>query len=433
MMQQNSADFEEGIVRSIQSAWVTFDEWQSRAATSSQDTFRTLGNQMAALQPDKEWISFAARSDHLLDPDTPLRDPEAILYPLKDDSSVIPVHTGYLERKQRFTRTYKEGYFILTPAGFLHSFANSDLAKSSTPTFSIFLPLCTLGPPSTPSSKSNKFHIEGKKDGLGTTKGGTSLKSIFSSDSQRAWSFRARSREELMEWWNDIRMLCARYLVASEQMERTGPVEAAVRAVGYVSDEEEEDWDGSSVEEEAAEDDGEDEIYEDVMEDGPPGYHHPAHHEKVYAGEVNQNGYLVDKKVLPGHYPEAEQQGAPITRRPSKRQQEKAPEGRQPHMYPDHDEAPVIDRDTGAPGRNTTPPGPSTSYQAVPVSIAKNNASHIVDLGQGGTGGSVIGSARGSAHGGSESGEGMKPISANPTGNTDAGPAPVESRFQEGL
>jgi hypothetical protein len=31
------------------------------------------------------------------------------------------------------------------------------------------------------------------------------------------------------EWWNDIKMLTARYLVASEQMEKRGPVAAAIR------------------------------------------------------------------------------------------------------------------------------------------------------------------------------------------------------------
>jgi len=50
----------------------------------------------------------------------------------------------------------------------------------------------------------------------------------------------------MMEWWNDMRMLCARYLVASEQIERTGPVEHAVRSAGYDDASEE----GSSIEEE---------------------------------------------------------------------------------------------------------------------------------------------------------------------------------------
>lgn len=46
-----------------------------------------------------------------------------------------------------------------------------------------------------------------------------------------------------------MRMLCARYLVASEQIERTGPVEHAVRSAGYDDASEE----GSSIEEEEEE------------------------------------------------------------------------------------------------------------------------------------------------------------------------------------
>lgn len=206
---------------------------------------------MASLSPDHEWISFAARSDHLVDPDTPLRDPSLVNYPCKDDPSVHPVHTGHLERKKRYSRSYEDSYLILTPTGYLHAFNNSDPSHPSghglNPAFSLFLPNCTLGPPSSASSKAHKFHIEGRKDGTGTTKSG-SLRGLFG-DNTLAWSFRARSREQMMEWWNDMRMLCARYLVASEQIERTGPVEHAVRSAGYDDASEE----GSSIEEEEEE------------------------------------------------------------------------------------------------------------------------------------------------------------------------------------
>ena len=103
IMQQNSAHFEEGIVRAVQSAWQTFDEWQARMSSAVQETWRALGGHMASLQPDQEWIAFSARSDHLLDPETPLRNPEHINYPSKEDPAVLPVHTGYIERKKRFT------------------------------------------------------------------------------------------------------------------------------------------------------------------------------------------------------------------------------------------------------------------------------------------------------------------------------------------
>ncbi|KAF7375396.1 PH domain-containing protein [Mycena sanguinolenta] len=316
IMQQNSAHFEEGIVRAIQSAWQTYDEWQARMGTSIATTHTELTTHMASLAPDREWLAFSGRSDHLLDPETPLRNPATIVYPSKDDPSVLAVHTGLMERKKRYTRTYRESFFVLTPAGFLHEYASSDpmAPGGREPLFSLFLPMCTLGPPSSASARSHKFHIEGRKDGSGTTKSGSAERG------DHAWSFRARSREDMMEWWNDIRMLCARYLVASEQMERSGPVAAAVRAAGYVSEEEEEGEtdEGSSVEEE---DEGDGLEYADADEGaGPPSYSHPRH-----SMEMGANGFPIEKKGH-GRQPSTSGDGANLSRRPSKRQQEKAPE-----------------------------------------------------------------------------------------------------------
>ncbi|TDL25559.1 hypothetical protein BD410DRAFT_784573 [Rickenella mellea] len=350
IMQQNSAHFEEGIVRAVQSAWQTFDEWQSRMSASVQDTWRALGTHMASLAPDREWISFAARSDHLLDPETPLRNPETILYPSKEDPSVIAVHSGFMERKKRFTRTYREAYYVLTPSGYLHEYSSSDPTARITPIFSIFLPACTLGPPTAANStKSYKFHIELKKDGTGSTKTASIRERL--SGGGHAYSFRARSHDDMMEWWNDIRMLCARYLVASEQMERSGPIAAAVRSAGYLSEDEEEEEEGSSVEEEE-----EDDMYLPAQ-DGvaghdddtvPPSYSQP---HKDSGIELGHNGYATEKPPL-GQIADAanttNSNGADgVARRPSKRQQEKAPEGQAPRVVHDEDEPTTS---SGAPG-----------------------------------------------------------------------------------
>ncbi|KIM35971.1 hypothetical protein M413DRAFT_449438 [Hebeloma cylindrosporum] len=315
IMQQNSAHFEEGIVRSIQSAWATFDEWKTRASVASQEIFASLSAHLAALPADREWIQFAARSDHLLHPETPLRDPQLINYPLKNDPSVIPAHTGHLERKKRYTRNYTEGYYVLTPAGFLHEFHSSDptVPAGQNPVFSLFLPSCTLGPASTTRARINKFHIECTPEGQGTIKTGT-FRGLWGGEGTKAWSFRARSRDDMMEWWNDIRMLCAKYLVASEPIQRTGPVHEAVRSVGYLSEEvesEEEEEEvvaaehehriaapaagvvtaveGSSVEEEP-------DVEPTYDHDHPPRYTHP---EKQYAGvEMGPHGYVIEKKIV---------------------------------------------------------------------------------------------------------------------------------------
>jgi len=264
-----------------------------------------MGVTMAQIVPDREWVSFAARSDHLLDPETPLRNPDMIDYPGKNDPSVQPVHVGLLERKKRFTKSYKEGYYVLTPSGYLHEYASSDPSQATHPLWSLFLPACTLGPPSSATtSQSHKFHIEGRKDGTSAygktpSSGGSSLFKMGKSET--AYTFRARSHEEMMEWWNDTRMLVARYLVASEQMERDGPVAHAVRSVGYVSDEEEhldEDDEGSSIEEE----DDEVEAGESSAVDHTTGQQHdliPAYGAPAKGSgiEVGSNGYALEKKL----------------------------------------------------------------------------------------------------------------------------------------
>jgi len=285
---------------------------------------------MAQLMPDREWVSFAARSDHLLDPETPLRNPDMIDYPGKNDPSVTPIHTGMLERKKRFTKSYKEGFYVLTAAGYLHEYASSDPTTATHPIWSLFLPACTLGPPSSATTaKSHKFHIEGRKDGTsayGKTPGGRGL---FGSDT--AFTFRARSHEEMMEVWNDLRMLVARYLVASEQMERDGPVAQAVRSVGYASDEEEGE-DGEEEEEEGSSVEAEEEEEEEgpAAEAEAEGEEVPAYdHGDTAPIEVGPNGYALDKKEQPQLGPEAsihapEDDASGVERQLSRRE-EKAP------------------------------------------------------------------------------------------------------------
>ncbi|KAH9070794.1 hypothetical protein EDB83DRAFT_2580074 [Lactarius deliciosus] len=188
---------------------------------------------MASIPADEESISLSARSDHLLDPETPLRNPETINYPSKEDPSVIP------------------SYFVLTPSGFLHEYSSSDPAQAASPLFSLFLPFCTLGPAVGSSAKSHKFHIEGRKDGTGSIKTGS------------------------------LRIGHPRQ--HADALERSGAVAAAVRAAGYVSEEEEEgEEEGSSVEEQqhAAE---EEEVLSpgahphDVLEPAQPGYLYTHH------------------------------------------------------------------------------------------------------------------------------------------------------------
>ncbi|TKA52272.1 hypothetical protein B0A53_04695 [Rhodotorula sp. CCFEE 5036] len=320
IMQQNSEHFEEGVVRAIQMAWQTFDEWNARASVSVQETWATMGQLMRSVAPTTEWIAFASRSEYLLDPETPLRNPMTINYPGKDDPSVIPVHQGILERKKRYTKTYKESFYVLTPAGYLHEYPSSDLSKHPLPELSLFLPECTLGAPTNPHARSHKFHIEGKKP-IGGEVGQKS--GLFALDA--SYTFRARSHDEMLEWWNDCKQLSKVYLTASEPFDRSGPVPAAVRAAGYVEeddedyeDEEEEDDEDDEEEGSSVEETDSDGYEEEHLSNGHDHRHHHHHHHRIENGHAQQAEHQHHQHHQHHHHHDhPRQQQQEITTRPS--------------------------------------------------------------------------------------------------------------------
>lgn len=105
-----------------------------------------MGQLMRSVAPTTEWTAFASRSEYLLDPDTPLRNPMTINYPGKDDPSVIPVHQGILERKKRYTKTYKGEFGDV--ASSLNA-ADWPIALQSPSTSSLPLDTSTSTPPRT--------------------------------------------------------------------------------------------------------------------------------------------------------------------------------------------------------------------------------------------------------------------------------------------
>lgn len=225
IMQTNSAQFEEGLVRAIQSIWAVYHEYNTRKSGEVYNRWANSANLIDVISPTTEWEAFSSRENCLLDPDTPLRNPQKINYPGIGDPCTIPIHQGILLRKKRYTRSYGEGYFVITPAGYMHEFKSSDIKKSSTPELSIFLLECTLGAPTHSQSRTQKFNLVlGKKSKF---------------NREQAYTFRAKTHDELMIWWNALKDLCKVYLISSIPQDRGVDVQAAVRAVGYAPEDEE--------------------------------------------------------------------------------------------------------------------------------------------------------------------------------------------------
>ncbi|KAG0286194.1 hypothetical protein BGZ98_005173 [Dissophora globulifera] len=186
--------FEAYIIKEVKQILTAFSDYQLQSATTT-FTQAWAPTQMAlnVIQEDSEWNNFLERNGHRLFPsDLVDANPEELDYPCKDSPYVVPVKTAHLSRQSSVLKSWKEGYVVLTLAGWLHIFGSSDLEKDPVPDHSIYIPTATLGPHTEPGQKQHVFSLDGKG------KGG-----LLHRDNQ-TFTLRAHSREEMLEWWSEI-------------------------------------------------------------------------------------------------------------------------------------------------------------------------------------------------------------------------------------
>lgn len=239
--QKKAADLEKHVNIEIQAATTEFENARVLAQEATSGQWHRIHGDLSGLDPELEWNEFAARSGHLISPDIAMRDPSKITFPGQGDETTVPVKTGLLERKKRFTKHYKEGFYVLTPSGYLHEHKSSDCAKHAEPEMSIFLPNCILGPTAHDGAKSFKWHVEGKKKTSGGYHTGSLNKvknTLRIGKKDVAFSFKAHTRAEMMDWWNLMQHPAkASYTAATVKSGLAeGAAVTAVNQVGLESD-----------------------------------------------------------------------------------------------------------------------------------------------------------------------------------------------------
>lgn len=232
--QQQQPEFEATIVKNLQSAVTLFDEAKAAKQKEIEAVEAKISAALHRVTPEAEYEFFKTREGAVIDPNSPQRNAEAVTFPGFKHGSTIPIKQGYLERKKRFTKSYKESYYSLTPSGYLHERKTNDPANTTAPTFSLFLPECTLSSPSKESDKSHKFSIEGNKAHRSSSE--TKVKNVLRFGGKEiAYTFRARTHAEMLSWWTALDKL-------SRDTESPAPaarapqltnIDHAVRNIGY--------------------------------------------------------------------------------------------------------------------------------------------------------------------------------------------------------
>jgi hypothetical protein len=213
-VQNNFAQFEAHIIKVIQSAIASFQQFVGGQAQKVDQLYSDMLGTAQRIPSDFEWSKFTDRNVNMLvDPNSPERTIEGIAFPNQNHKATKAMIEGTLERKSRNKLSlsgWSTGHYVITPSKYLHEFKDNDnLRKDPTPELSIYLPDATVGTPN-----GEKFNIKGKdmSGGIGSKLSGSS-----------EISFKAHSASDAQKWFQVIRSVVGN-APANLSSEPTSPV-----------------------------------------------------------------------------------------------------------------------------------------------------------------------------------------------------------------
>ncbi|KAM3503861.1 hypothetical protein MY11210_008560 [Beauveria gryllotalpidicola] len=197
-VQNNFEMFEAHIIEVLQEAMAAFIQLSGGQADKIRALYNDMLGTIQCVPKGFEWANFATRyADRLANPDDPARSVDAITFPNMNHAATKPLIEGSLERKSRnkLSFGYSSGYYVVTPARFLHEFKDSDDARQDPkPELSIYLPDAVIGAPS-----GDKFNIKGKDRSK-------TLSSKLTGNSE--FAFKAHSAADAQKWFQVVHGVC---------------------------------------------------------------------------------------------------------------------------------------------------------------------------------------------------------------------------------
>ncbi|RDL32461.1 PH protein [Venustampulla echinocandica] len=189
-LEASGRELESIVVGEIQKSYNAYAGILKREAEGAYNTVEELRTGPISMPKDHEWNEFVENDEHFVDPRVPVRLPQNIQYPGRDNYLAQAIREGLLERKSKYLKSYTPGWYVLTPTH-LHEFKSAD--KTQTPIMSLYLPEQKLGSNSQEGASSNKFMMKGRQTGA--------------MHRGHSWVFRAESYETMLGWLEDIRTL----------------------------------------------------------------------------------------------------------------------------------------------------------------------------------------------------------------------------------
>ena len=192
-VQNQFVQFEAHIVQTLQNGVAQFEQVVNRQADQTRTMYTGVAGHAQGIAPHFEWNGFLKRNASvLIDPSAPKRTVENIGFANQDHPATRPLIAGSLERKGKLLKRYETGYYVVTPAKYLHEFkSDDDFAKDPTPENSLYLPDCLIG-----AVDGTKFNVKGKD----LSKGTLGSKLAVSHE----YVFKAHTAEDARKWHDTI-------------------------------------------------------------------------------------------------------------------------------------------------------------------------------------------------------------------------------------
>lgn len=219
-VQNSFQQFEAHVLQTVQGTMEQFHQHMGGQLERQRAMYADILGTAQRIPPDFEWINFCMRNDAtLVNPDSPPRSFSSITFPNMDHRSTQPLIEGSLERRSRAViKGYNTGYYVVTPARYLHEFKdNDDFRRDPAPELSLYLPDCVVG-----AIDGVKFNVKGKDVSSGK------IGNAFHTNTEL--SFKAHTPNDAEKWWSVIKEATRAPTVAAAAAPAAAPTLASPTA-----------------------------------------------------------------------------------------------------------------------------------------------------------------------------------------------------------
>lgn len=104
-MEASGRELESIVVGEIQKSYNAYAGILKREADAAYSAVEDLRSGPIAMPKDHEWNAFVENDEHFVNPNIPVRHPEHIQYPGRDNALAQEVRAGLLERKSKYLKS----------------------------------------------------------------------------------------------------------------------------------------------------------------------------------------------------------------------------------------------------------------------------------------------------------------------------------------